>query len=490
MANLIELSRQSPSSLSPWEPSVLLQLWNPDAQGWSCLGWTQADRRCRRALSQARRDAIMRILPDLSLSDSKNADLETKFLSELSYECLCQDHGDDETAQALVEQWKTAFQKARFQYQKREATPSKAPLSRPSANRNTQLRSPLLSSGESEGKAVVSPENHPKSPTIIKKESFVEQTVECPTLAERKSPFSVSSPTESTESSRNSTSIKTSSTMSAKKDTSKLDFLRLFPGSASRSASPPTERTPQKFDFSAPFTVTTPTKSPETSKSTPSFDFSQLFQTPGSNKPTVNPQKGTPAPSSFFRFDQSITPGTSSTGGRSYSSVQSRSSHGKNSPSFVFSSSSTPSRPPVHNKQELSNVPDCVEAFEQRQKLESQRQWLRNLRESGVDKVLMETESDISGLGESIKKLRLQLQKGGSPTLTHKEAEEVDERSHADLKCEDGGSGQGGGIKKEGGEAGGMFDFSCQTPKTAGPGLGAGGQSKFDFVFSSGEGPK
>lgn len=391
MADLIDLSQQSPSSLSPWEPSVLLQLWNPDVQAWSCLGWTRAERRCRRVLSQAKREATMRILPDLGLSGSHDVDFETELLGELSHECLCRYHSDDETAKTLVEQWKTALKKARSQYQKTERTTSKESLSTDSVAHHARTQSPPLSSTESEETTEVMLKDHPEDSTVLKQEAIVEQTIEQSTSA--------SSP-------------------------------RL---NSTESASPPAGKTPPKLGFSTPVPGATPSKSPEVSKSTPLFDFTQLFQTPGSHKPTVNPHKGTPAPAAF-KYDQSRTPGTSSTADMSHSSVASLSPN-ENTPAFVFTSSSTPSRPPATTEGSLPKSEDPFR-YSGSPIREAGQRIIKSLREIGDMEVPNELDGDISGLGQSIERLRLRLEKGRSLCLSGPDAgsEGDDETSDQDGK--------------------------------------------------------
>ncbi|KAK4199853.1 hypothetical protein QBC40DRAFT_297227 [Triangularia verruculosa] len=464
MADIIELSRRSPTSLSPLEPSVLLQLWDAHAQGWSCLGMTQAGRRCRRALSQGKKEAIAKVLSRLDLSEPEDADLETKLFSDISHECLCRDHDDDETAKTLVEKWRISFQKARAEASVTQEIPSKGPSS---------TDSKPIERGLNAGTEIQSPR-----------------------AATRSSPAPAGGSTGKDH--ENNTQL----------NSPPLSFRESEEGDP---PSPPAERTLPKLDFSAPHPTITPSKSPETSKPTPSFDFTQLFQTPCSQKPTVNPQKSTPAPASF-KFAQSKTPGTLSTADRSCSPVSSLSLH-ENSPSFVFSSSSTPSKPPA----ELSSFEGRAGKTQQRQSLKSQPSWLKDTGESADETstfmsmdgdskddvkegVLKETNHDVMGLREGMGKLRLHLQQSRILELTHQGPTEADKsaytgressrqtiESHADSEDEGEASGQDERSRKEGGEkVGSAIDSPYQTPKTAGPGSGAGGQSKFDFVFSSG----
>lgn len=75
-----------------------------------------------------------------------------------------------------------------------------------------------------------------------------------------------------------------------------------------------------------------------------------------------------------------------------------------------------------------------------------------------------EPDGDISGLGQSIERLRLRLEKGRTLRRSGPDAgsEGDDETSDQDGKKKNG-------VKEE--------DSPCQTPKTVGPPLDAGGQS-------------
>ncbi|KAK4171551.1 hypothetical protein QBC36DRAFT_382475 [Triangularia setosa] len=510
MAGLMELSRQS------------------------CLEVIQAGRRCRRALSQTKRKAIMETLLRLDLSEPKDVDLETKLFSDLSYECLCRDHHDDETAKTLVDQWKAAFQNARSQHQKMQTTPPKRSLSTESNaetetqspdastksvfapavgsagrrhDNNTQLKSPPLSSKESEEKASASPQGSRTISAVLREEGPIVRTVEQPTPAESPSPpkYDFTKPYAEilTGIRRNRRSSSFSSAGPAKERTPTLDLSNPFPGFLPKSASPSTKKTPPKLDFTAPLLETTPSKSPETSKPTPSCDFTQLFKTPDFHKPALNPQKSTPAPASF-KFDPSGAPCTSSTKYRLCSPAPSL-SPSESSPgegSLVFSSSSTTFKTPANREDELSNLEDHLRDKQQRQSFESKRCFLKNLKESvdmqnrffetqgdstdkADEKVLSETDSGLTGLGERKKELKTQVQvriPRGNISLH-------DTGYHAD--AEDENSGQDDGSNKgEEKKVESILDSSFHTPKTTGPGLSAGGQSKFDFVFNSGVSPK
>ncbi|KAK0737382.1 hypothetical protein B0T21DRAFT_410835 [Apiosordaria backusii] len=397
----------------------------------------------------------MKILPNLDISKPKDGDLEAKLLSQLSYECLCRDHDDDDTAETLVGQWKTAFQKARSQYQKTQETPSK------------ELPSP-----DSKG--------------LARESSAQKETPSTDTSLR---------PTPASESASKGLNVNTQ---------------LQSPPTSSKESEGATSVSPHDSQEGASVPEATPSKSPEASKPTPTFDFTQLFKTPSSHKPTVNPQKSTPSPATFnsaIEEPPSKTPGASSTADRSHSSVPTL-SPGESSPSFVFSSSSTPSKLPTDQKEEISEFERRLSDMTNRQSLESQRRWLKDLRE-GVDeqsrvltmhgdakekmdeKVLRETENELTGLGESIERLKLKLEKGSTPRPMGLGAGSVQTRGEGSLRDAGsrGGSADEGELSDEGdkrkgeegsGEkVGSMFDFSFQTPKASSGGLGSGGQSKF-----------
>ncbi|KAK4185728.1 hypothetical protein QBC35DRAFT_453960 [Podospora australis] len=99
----------------PLDFQFVLQIWNPDAGRWSCLGWTQARRRCRRPMSQAQKDKIMEYLGQLEelAEEERDTDImEVQLLEKLSYLCLCHLHEDDETAAELVGYWVEALEQA------------------------------------------------------------------------------------------------------------------------------------------------------------------------------------------------------------------------------------------------------------------------------------------------------------------------------------------------------------------------------------------
>ncbi len=114
-----------------WDPSAILQIYNPDTHGWSCVGFTQHGRRCRRALSQAKRDELESLLEKLTAETPKDPARETKILWNINDESLCYDHWDDGDSGITVRDWTRALAKARSD---REVGEEKSPVSIPGSN--------------------------------------------------------------------------------------------------------------------------------------------------------------------------------------------------------------------------------------------------------------------------------------------------------------------------------------------------------------------
>lgn len=155
-----------------WAPAAVLGLWNPEAQGWSCMGRTQAGRRCRRFLSQTMRDEGLNLVSLLSPARPADRDMERKILARLSASCLCYDHDDAATARALVARWESSLEKARSVDESPQpskiATPSRlpgtqapklltaSPMTTPrESNGPTKTESPNSTAGKSEKSATV-----------------------------------------------------------------------------------------------------------------------------------------------------------------------------------------------------------------------------------------------------------------------------------------------------------------------------------------------
>ena len=71
-----------------WSTKAILEIFNPEASGWTCLARTQGGRRCQRALSQAQRAAIDQRASTLGPTPSTDVESESVFLWDFTAECL------------------------------------------------------------------------------------------------------------------------------------------------------------------------------------------------------------------------------------------------------------------------------------------------------------------------------------------------------------------------------------------------------------------